>query len=213
MTQFKLEEMEGGGGEQTVEQRQQKLTGMIAETHIDKVRQEYQQQQKQQMEEQEQSRIQLAKQMSVPAASVKQPSPVPVTGVVKPAFAGFSYPKAPSEDLSNGSHSVSSPVHHPRVLPAVPIKQSSGGGHSSGHVASSPAQVSSPPALSTSLPAVSSSHFVPSQPSSLQSFPWFHGDISRDIAVKRLEEYSMTDGYVCVCVWGGHSQVVRASAW
>jgi len=192
VTQFKLEEMEGSGGEQTVEQRQQKLTGMIAEMHIDKVRQEYQQQQqKQQMEEQEQSRVQLAKQISAPAAPVKQPSPVPVrpvTGVVKPASAGFSYPKAPSEDPSNRSHSVSSPVHHPRVLPAVPIKQSSG---LSGHVASSPAQA---PVLSTSLPAVTSSHFVSSQPPPLQSFPWFHGDISRDIAVKRLEEYSMTDG-------------------
>lgn len=194
MTQFKLEEMEGGGGEQMVEQRQQKLTGMIAETHIDKVRQEYQQQQQQkQVEEQEQSRVQLAKQISAPAAPVKQPSPIPVkpvTGIVKPASAGFSYPKAPSEDLSNGSHSVSSPVHRPRVLPAVPIKQSSGVGHG-GHIASPPVQA---PVLSTSLPAVTSSHFMPSQPPPLQSFPWFHGDISRDIAVKRLEEYSMTDG-------------------
>jgi len=192
VTQFKLEEMEGGGGEQTVEQRQQKLTGMIAEAHIDKVRQEYQQQ-KQQVEEQEQFRVQLAKQISAPAAPVKQPSLIPVkpvTGVVKPTSAGFSYPKAPSEDLSNGSHSVSSPVHHPRVLPAVPIKQSSGVGYG-GHGASPPVQAH---VLSTSLPAVTSSHFMPSQPPPLQSFPWFHGDISRDIAVKRLEEYSMTDG-------------------
>ena len=192
MTQFKLEEMEGGGGEQTVEQRQQKLTGMIDETHTDKkIRQEYQQQQ---TEEQEQFRVQLAKQISAPAAPVKQPSPAPT----KPASAGFSYPKAPSENLSNGSHAVSSPVHHPRVLPAVPMKQSSVGSHSGVHVPSSPAQFSSPPILPSSLPAVPSSQFVLSQPPPLQSFPWFHGDISRDIAVKRLEEFSMIDGYVDV---------------
>ena len=229
MTQFKLEELVSGG-EHTVEQRQQKLTGMIVEQHLDKVRHEYQkQQQQQQMEEEEQtSKHQLMKQMSAPATPTK-----PLVQTVTKM----------NSVVDEQSNNTPSQMHRSRVLPPIPTKPAT-----AVPINQPPTNFGSPSyptGLSTSVP-VTNSHFVPSpqqqqqqqqqyqqqqyqqqqyqqqqyqqqqyqqqqyqqhqqqqyqqqyqqrqQPISLQSFPWYHGDISRDIAVKRLEEFSMKDG-------------------
>ena len=263
MTQFKLEEFESGG-EHTVEQRQQKLTGMIVEQHLDKIRHEYQQheeheqvlqqeqkeqqrlqqqeqqrllqqqeqqrllqqqeqqrllqQQEQQrlLQQQEQQRLQqqeqqrlleqqrlvqqqeqqrLLQQQEQQRLLQQQEQEQRLQNQLVKQMSAPVPPVRPSVSRTNTDNTASSPVHRSRVLPPIPTRQTS-----AVPINQPPTSFSSPypPGFSTSAP-VANSHFVPSlsqqqQPFSLQSFPWYHGDISRDIAVKRLEEFSMKDG-------------------
>ena len=163
--------------QQQQEEQQRILQQQQEQQRILQQQQEQQRILQQQLKDEQEQKLQLhlVKQMSFPATA--------------------SRPPVSRTNTEQSNNTASSPVHRSRVLPPIPTRQTP-----AVPVNQPPTNFGYPSGLSTSLP-VTNSHFVSSppyqqqqQPFSLQSFPWYHGDISRDIAVKRLEEFSMKDG-------------------